>query len=331
WIIAFLLVCAIGYGWFVFYFTYKYPNIKSDEIREKVSFSIERGTSLYRIIDILYDRRLIDSKFFFYIYCVLNKHQNKFKSGDYTIYPKTKRKDLVYILQHGKAKQFKITIYEGMTLKEIAEVLHDHTPFNGKIFYELTQEGKQFKYFNKYGNLEGYLFPDTYFFDKTTNERKLIQRMQKNFEEKLKKIKKDLNIKEIKNLNKIITMASIIEKESNYDKEKPLIASVFYNRLKKKNMLQTDPTVIYAINRVREFNGNLTRKDLRMESKFNTYRVKGLPPTPISNPGEESIKAALKPATSDYFYFVSMKNGRHYFSVTLNEHKKAIRKYLLKK
>ena len=129
-------------------------------------------------------------------------------------------------------------------------------------------------------------------------------------------------------VHQIITLASIIEKETGAAFERPLISSVFHNRLKKGMRLSSDPTVIYGI---RNFNGNLTRKDLETVTPYNTYRIKGLPPGPIANPGIDSIKAALYPAETDYLYFVSKKDATHQFSTNLKDHNRAVRQYQLRR
>ncbi|MCP3955969.1 MAG: endolytic transglycosylase MltG, partial [Desulfobacterales bacterium] len=127
-------------------------------------------------------------------------------------------------------------------------------------------------------------------------------------------------------VHEIVTLASIIEKETGAAKERPLISSVFHNRLKKRMRLQSDPTVIYGI---KDFNGNITKKDLRKWTPYNTYKIKALPPGPIANPGGMSIKAALYPADTDFIFFVSKKDTTHKFSKTIGEHNKAVRKYQL--
>ena len=326
-----LILLLVGCGYFsvVYYLENKYPELRAEELDAKVEFEIRRGTGLYAIIDVLYEKNLIESKFLFYLYCYHNNLLDKFKSGDYSFLPGVTRKELTFRLLNGAVKQHKITVVEGMTMQEIAVMLGEKTSFSPEKFLAICRKGDEFSYRNARGTLEGYLFPDTYFFDRTTDERKLVERMVGHFGTKIEALKKELNLKEIKDLDKIITMASIIEKESSNLKEKPLVASVFYNRLRKNYLLQTDPTVIYAVNLVREFNGNLTRKDLKMDSEYNTYRKRGLPPTAIANPGIESIRAAILPATTDYLYFVSMKNGQHYFSKSLAEHNRAVRKYQL--
>jgi UPF0755 protein len=129
-------------------------------------------------------------------------------------------------------------------------------------------------------------------------------------------------------LHEIITLASLIEKETGLDSERKLISSVFHNRLRKNMRLQTDPTVIYAIEK---FDGNIRKRDLKIDSPYNTYRYKGLPPGPISSPGIKSIEAAIFPIKSNHLYFVSRQDGSHHFSSTLVEHNQAVKKYQLRK
>ena len=178
-------------------------------------------------------------------------------------------------------------------------------------------------------SLEGYLFPETYHFSKHTSEQIIIQTMLKTFQEKITKHK---ILDQVENsdlsLHETITLASLIEKETGMNKERKHISSVFHNRLHRKMLLQTDPTVIYAI---KNFDGNIRKKDLRIDSPYNTYRYKGLPPGPIANPGIKSIEAALNPIKTKHLYFVSRKDGSHYFSSNLKEHNRAVRKYQLKK
>ena len=172
--------------------------------------------------------------------------------------------------------------------------------------------------------MEGYLYPETYYFSKGEGERKIIQTMISTFnqfytldmEEKARVLSMTRR--------EIVTLASIIEKETSVGNERPLISAVFHNRLKRRIRLQSDPTVIYGLP---DFDGNLTRKDLRVHSPYNTYWVKGLPPGPIANPGNESLIAVLNPAPVDYLYFVSKNNGTHYFSKTLSEHNGAVQRY----
>jgi len=171
--------------------------------------------------------------------------------------------------------------------------------------------------------LEGFLFPDTYHLIKGLTEEeiidKLVQRFLRTFsgEDELRARKLGMN------RHKIVTLASIIEKEALVDEEKPIIAGVFYNRLRRGMRLQADPTVLYG----KRNGGRITRADLQADHPYNTYMQNGLPPGPIASPGEAALKAALYPARVSYFYFVSKNDGTHYFSRTLEEHQQAVRKY----
>jgi UPF0755 protein len=181
---------------------------------------------------------------------------------------------------------------------------------------------------NRFGinapSMEGYLFPETYFFPKHLGGEEIIQTMVSRFEKTFplewRERAKTLNLTE----HEVVTLASIIEKETGKGDERNLISAVFHNRIKRGMPLQSDPTVIYALP---NFNGNLTRKHLSYLSPYNTYRVRGRPPGPIANPGTQSIEAALYPADVNYFYFVSKNDGSHYFSKTLGEHNRAVQLY----
>ncbi|MDP6626047.1 MAG: endolytic transglycosylase MltG, partial [Nitrospinota bacterium] len=174
-------------------------------------------------------------------------------------------------------------------------------------------------------SLEGYLFPDTYYFEKKISDYDILKKMVDAFRKKI--MIQEIMVEAKKSnlsLHEIVTLASVIEKETGKEEERPLISAVFHNRLRKKMRLQSDPTVIYAI---RNFDGNLRKKDLRIDSPYNTYRYAGLPPGPIANPGLSSIKTAMQPAKANYLYFVSKKDGEHKFSSTLKEHNQAVLKY----
>jgi UPF0755 protein len=172
--------------------------------------------------------------------------------------------------------------------------------------------------------LEGYLFPDTYHLlremDPEEVIRMMVQQFRKVFGSDFDQWASELGMPE----REIVILASIIEKETSLSEEKPLIAAVFHNRLKKKIPLQSDPTVIYGI---KNFNGNLTKEDLLRPTPYNTYLLSGLPPTPICNPGRDSLLAAVRPASVSYLYFVSKNDGSHHFSSDIEEHNRAVWKY----
>ena len=178
-------------------------------------------------------------------------------------------------------------------------------------------------------SLESNLFPETYQFVKFTAEATIVKKMVETFKERALKKEFLKRAREIGfTYHEIITLASLIEKETGKDSERKQISSVFHNRLKKNMRLQTDPTVIYAIE---NFDGNIRKRDLKIDSPYNTYRYKGLPPGPIASPGLKSIVASLYPAKTSNLYFVSRQDGSHQFSATLNEHNRAVQKYQLQR
>jgi UPF0755 protein len=176
--------------------------------------------------------------------------------------------------------------------------------------------------------LEGYLFPDTYYFPSGLESKSIITAMVKQFRIAFKPEWQTRAEELGMSVHEVVTLASIIEKETGAPEERPLISSVFHNRLKKGMRLETDPTVIYGIP---DFDGNIKRRHLNTYTPYNTYKIKGLPPGPIASPGAAALEAALYPAQSKYLYFVSKKDGTHQFSATIKEHNAAVRKYQLRK
>ena len=176
-------------------------------------------------------------------------------------------------------------------------------------------------------DLEGYLFPDTYSLRKGTPASEIVALMVARFRDVLTPEmvraarERDLTVREA------VTLASLVERETARADENPIVASVFHHRLRKRMRLECDPTVIYAMAMRNEYKGNIRKRDLRIDSRYNTYRYFGLPPGPIGNPGAEALRAAVEPAESEYLFFVSMNNGRHYFSTNLNEHNRAVYEY----
>jgi UPF0755 protein len=235
-------------------------------------------------------------------------------------------------LLKGEIVYYKITFPEGSNIFEIGKIIEDAKVIGYERFFQVINSVDVLmelkKIDNSLNSVEGYLFPETYYFAKGERLEELIKMMIKEFNRRNGELLRKRSVELGFNIHQIVTMASLIEKESANDEEKPLIASVFYNRLKRNMMLQCDPTVIYS----HYLSGNviniLTKDDLRIQSPYNTYQNIGLPPGPICNPGEKSLNAAMYPAKTDYLYFVSMRNGSHYFSKSLQEHLKAKAIYL---
>lgn len=247
------------------------------------------------------------------------------KAGEYLLSASMPPRRILEIMVKGAVNLHKLTVPEGYNIFQIAELVEiakfgTRTEFIEKVSDKalLSANGIEAETF------EGYLFPDTYFFPRDVAMEQIISAMVNRF----RSVFTSEWIARSKSLgfsvHQIVTLASIIEKETGASFERPIISSVFHNRLKKKMRLESDPTVIYGI---KNFDGNLTRKHLATITPYNTYRIKGLPEGPIANPGRASLEAALYPENTVFIYFVSKKDSTHHFSTSLKEHNRAVRKY----
>jgi UPF0755 protein len=236
--------------------------------------------------------------------------------------------NILNILKKGAIITHPYTIPEGFTARQIGELYDKKGLLNMHEFLEAAGDSDIAGHYGISGpGLEGYLYPDTYQFGLGLSPKAVINVMVKRFQEVIDPFRaraKELGM----TIEEVVILASIVEKETGRAEERPLIASVFLNRLKKRMRLESDPTVIYGLN---GFNGNLTKKDLTAYTPYNTYVIPGLPPGPIANPGMEAIRAVLYPAESDYLYFVSKNDGTHHFSKTLSEHNRAVEIYQKKR
>jgi UPF0755 protein len=293
----------------------------------KVIF-IKKGTHLQRVSELLEQEGIIKNRqFFVFLTTVLGK-KTKVKAGEYEFHADMLPLEVLDALVKGQVKDHLVTIPEGYTLSQIAQLLEDLNLVEKKGF---LQKASSPAFINALGlsqlagpNLEGYLFPDTYHLFREMAPEEVIQMMvhqfKKVFGPDLANRASELGISE----REAVILASIIEKETPLSEEKRLISAVFHNRLRMKIPLQSDPTVIYGI---KNFNGNLTKEDLMRLTPYNTYLIAGLPPTPICNPGKDSILAALHPAPVPYLYFVSKNDGSHFFSSDIQDHNRAVWKY----
>ena len=285
------------------------------------------GQKFKTTLKILSHKNIIKNPFYFKLLALMKGYDTKIKAGEYFLSPSLSPNEIFEIMVQGRVRLYKLTIPEGYNLREIACAAAKAGLVSEDNFIKTAIDSELV---HKYGisaeTFEGYLFPETYFFSKNITPEKIIYTMIKKFRAvfttSFKNRARELGFSP----HQIVTLASIIEKETGASFERPLISSVFHNRLKKKMRLASDPTVIYGI---AEFDGNLTKKDLLTTTPYNTYRIKGLPPGPISNPGFKSIKAALYPADTHFFYFVSKKDNTHEFSTNIMDHNRAVRKYQL--
>ena len=271
---------------------------------------IPKNASAEKIAEILKKENVIKSERWFLWIVRRRNLQNKLKAGVYEFYGRVPLKDVINKLANGNIKLVKVTIPEGSTIKDIGRILEEKKVTSKDKFIEYCLKNK----------LEGFLFPESYIFPLKISPQSVAHKMEERFWEEFEKIYGKKASKEDSEVMKIVIVASIVEKEAKVDSERPIIASVIYNRLKKNLPIQSCATVEYALGYHKP---RLSEKDILIDSPFNTYLHKGLPPTPICNPGIKSLMAAINPAKTDYLYFVSKGDGTHYFSKTYREHLKA--------
>jgi len=291
-----------------------------------VAIEIEKGDSFNRITQKLLDRNVRLKPLWFKVFAYRNHLAGQLKAGDYEIKKGATAPDILALLVSGKTRQYAITFPEGWSFKQILEKIQN-TPYLQKTVAEPEAIMRQMSMEHRHP--EGLFFPDTYFFEKNTTDLALLKRaydqMQLILNEEWQQKQEELPLE---SPYQALILASIIEKETSVVEERPLIAGVFIRRLIKHMPLQTDPTVIYGMGD--DYQGDIRNKDLKAATPYNTYVIKGLPPTPISMPGREAIHAALHPAPGKSLYFVAKGDGSHVFSATLKEHNKAVALYQLK-
>lgn len=296
-----------------------------DKKNMNVLVDIPTGSSFFEVTEKLNQAGLIKHRIFFYSLSIIKNARRHICAGEYEINTLMTPLAMIDKLKRGEVKEHRVLIPEDFSMQEIAARLDSEKLINKEIFYELARDKEFLESLNINANsIEGYLFPDTYSFNRSMNTRQIMKRMVARFWEKVtpEMIKKAQGLGF--NTHQFVTFASIIGKESGNDAEKPLISAVFRNRLKKRMPLQSDPTAVYDLE---SFNGKVLRSHLRRNSPYNTYVIRGLPPGPIANPGLTSLQATLNPASVNYLYFVSKKDGSHFFSASLNEHNRAIYRY----
>ena len=299
--ITLVLTLAISYNF----------NIKG----KKYSFSnkmitIKSGDNFYKALEKLEIKSSLSIKLFVKFNAEKIK---KLDTGSFSFNGKYSVNSIVKTLQESSSSYVSVTIPEGFTVKQIKERLVKNSVISEEDFDKTLSEVNDFYYYTPNGNFDGYFFPDTYQFYKGEDGKSVINKFLNRFLEKFPSEK----YPDKKYFYSRLIMASIIEKEAGNKSEMSLVASVFQNRLDNNMRLQSCATVAYLFNYEKDY---IYYKDLEIDSPYNTYRYKGLPPGPISNPGEESIKASLTPPKTNYFYFVLGNNGKHHFSKTYNEH-----------
>ncbi|MCX7876149.1 MAG: endolytic transglycosylase MltG [Melioribacteraceae bacterium] len=320
----YLLIVWIFFVIAVLFFAFIIPNKFS--FSNPIEFEIKEGDTLEKITDSLYSKKIIPNKLNFRIAVFLKGADKKIKAGEYIFDKSLNYFQLVEILSGNvKYSQKKITIPEGVDQFQLASLLKNELGIDSTEFIGLSKSKSFiFSLGLEVENLEGYLLPETYFFTSSMNSQNILKKLSKEMKKFLEDKKE--RMKQLKiNEHQLLTLASIIDAESNNFDEFAKISAVYHNRLRIGMPLQADPTISFLI-RERK-NKTIYKKDLSIESKYNTYKYVGLPPSPINNPGKQAILAALYPEKNNYLYFVADGNGSHLFAATYNEHLQNVIKY----
>lgn len=320
-----MLALSCGTYWYSRYIVSPGPHADAPE----ETVVIARGSSVVAIKDILVEKKIIHDDIRFLLLARFEGYANRLQAGEFLLPTGALPLEILEILSSARSVQYRITIPEGLRAREIAQVFAAEGWCDGERFNRLVTDATFIARFDlpSITSLEGFLYPDTYFLTRDVRgAESIITLMVSRFIEVWQGLVKDLD--QTPDLFDTLILASIVEKETGAPEERGLIAGVFHNRLRKKMLLQSDPTVIYGI---KDFEGNITRKHLRTVTPYNTYKIRGLPVGPICNPGKDALKAVIAPVATKYLYFVSKNDGTHQFSRTLSEHNWAVTKYQRKK
>ena len=321
-LIIFLLLAVTLILILYFYLLFFVP-LNPDNNVTKI-FIIEKEDSTQKIANNLKEENLIRSPLSFIVYVKLKKEQTNLKTGGYELSSSMTIQEITDYLIKGKISSFKVTIIEGWNIKDV-EKYFEKLGIND--FYEtidnyqtyLKEDNVVFKEKPSSAGLEGFLFPDSYYFEKGIKTNKIIETIIKNFEQKTKTITENSN----KPLYEILIMASLLEKEARETEDKKIISGILWKRIKNNVPLELCSTIIYLTNRQ-----NILFEDLKIDSPYNTYIYSGLPPEPIANPGLESIKASINPIETNYWFYISTPEGKIIFSENIQEHNINKAKYL---
>ncbi len=318
-----LFLAAISFaGWFFAYTLQPGPLLPE----KQVIVTIPKGASIQEIVAIMDKAGLIHADPRFILLARLTGFAGKLQAGEFSLQTNRKPADVIRDLATARPFEHSVTIPEGLEIEEIADILEDDGWIDRLRFLHLARDPAFLDELGLGGSssVEGYLFPDTYHLVRPApGEKQLIRKLVDRSLSVWKSLSGDEGASNL-NRHEAFILASMVEKETGSPGERPLIAAVFLNRLRKNMRLQSDPTVIYGM---ADFDGNLLRSDLKEPNPYNTYLIPALPPGPICNPGRESLQAVLLPDKNDYLYFVSKNDGTHQFSKTLREHNRAVRKY----
>lgn len=322
----YLLIAFFVFILSILVFTFFAPNYY--DLPAPVRLDISKGETLSQVIDTLYKKKIIPNKTNMKIAAYLYGADRKIKAGRYNIPNGLSYLQLIeQLINPSPPLQIFVTIPEGIWQTELAKLLQENLGIDSAKVMELS---KSKSFINSLGleinNLEGYLLPDSYYFYSNSTAEEVLRKLKLEMDKIFENPKIQSRMRELKmTKEQILTLASIIDAESNYIPEFKRISGVYHNRLKRKMLLQADPTVQYLIRNRK--NKKVYYKDLDIDSRYNTYKYLGLPPSPINNPGKDAIIAALFPEKHNYLYFVANGMGQHNFSKNQIEHAQNVAQY----
>jgi len=297
---------------------------------ESTTVEIPRGLRAREVVNLLAEKNSIRNQYAALAYIFYTRTYNKLQAGEYMFDAHLTTRNVVRKITSGEVYLHKFTVAEGLTVKQTAQKWEEQGFGTAEDFLHAAAGALDLARTvdDKAMSVEGYLFPETYSFPKGTTARQAIASMIDRFKEMIARLEQSVPESNWQHdLHDTTIVASLVESEAAHAEERPLIASVYLNRLSRKILLQCDPTVIYALDLANKYRGTLTLADLHFESPYNTYVKPGLPPGPIMNPGYPSLLAAVQPAATNYLYFVRTEEGRHTFSETLDAHNRAVAAY----
>lgn len=289
---------------------------------------IPQGAGTRAIGDRLVASGVVQDTFTFRLALWRSGKSRQLKAGEYRFDSAMTASEVIDKIARGDVYTISITFPEGLTIAEMAKIVESHGLTSAAAFSAAAKDTAPIRDLDGAArDLEGYLFPDTYALPRKTDAGALVRQMVGAFRRALTPDLTEAASARNLSVRQLVTLASIVEKETGNASERPLVAAVYQTRLRIGMPLQCDPTVIYALIRAGRYDGNLHHDDLSFDSPYNTYKYPGLPPGPIANPGRASLAAAAKPADADFLYFVSRNDGSHEFARTLEEHARNVQKF----
>lgn len=325
-----MVVLGLAYGAFE---VFRFVSVGPGRGDEKVIFEVPPRVSFRHIAADLEERGLVSSALRLRAYAKLSGQGSRVKHGEYALDKGMTPQEILSVLVSGKSIQYPITIPEGSNVYEIAGILDGKKLFKGEEFLKMVKDKKVIQDLLgiEVSSLEGYLFPETYLVTRYTTLRELLANMVQNFKTVYGHLENEVRGKGQSlplSRHELVTLASIVEKETGATGERPVIASVFYNRLKKGMKLQSDPTIIYGLwVATGAYQQNIRKDDITKPTPYNTYVVGRLPWGPIGNPGREALAAVMMPAKSEFLYFVSRNDGTHVFTRDYDDHIRAVKSF----